>query len=259
MASRQQELPLATSPPELKGPQPPVPGTTPHTQDVVLDLLRTRPVHRVLDAPCGQGSLAWTLVQHGMEPFCLDRDPEVFLLQGVDFRVADLSEPLQFPDGSFDAVACLDGLEQLENPFHAVREFCRVLRRGGPLVLSTPNINAMPSRLRFLLTGGHSKFKRPLNEADPLPRQPFTPLTYPWLRYMLHTSGFRITTVRANRIKPFAYLNALLWPLAALATALSFAGERDPEQRRRNRQILTTLLSPAVFFGETLIIAAEKN
>ena len=76
---------------------------------------------------------------------------------------------------------------------------------------------------------------------------------------MLHTSGFRITTVRANRIKPFAYLNALLWPLAALATALSFAGERDPEQRRRNRQILTTLLSPAVFFGETLIIAAEKN
>lgn len=245
--------------PQLKSPHPPTANTTRNTHETVAGLLASHAAHRVLDAPCGEGALAWKLLQRGMEPYCLDCDPEACQVEGVDFRAGNLAEPLDYPDGFFDAVACVDGIEHLENPFLAVREFCRVLRRGGLLVVSTPNISAMRSRFRFLLTGCHNKFKRPLNEASPSPAHHISPLTYPWLRYVLHISGFHITAVRTNRIKAASYPYAILWPFAALCTCLSFRREKDPGQRLRNREIAAALLGPAVFFGETLIVAAEKN
>ena len=42
----------------------------------------------------------------------------------------------------------------------------RVLRPGGLFVLSTPNVSSLRSRFRFLLTGGHNRFKLPLDEAE---------------------------------------------------------------------------------------------
>jgi ubiquinone/menaquinone biosynthesis C-methylase UbiE len=245
--------------PRLKGDRPPRPNTSRNTHAVVLDLLRAHGPQTVLDAPCGEGALAWELAQGGIHPVCLDCAPDVLLIQGVEFHHGDLAATLPFPDASFDAAACVDGLEHLENPTHALRQFHRVLRPGGLLVVSTPNINAMRSRARFLLTACHHKFKRPLDETAPHPRHHITPITYPQLRYMLHTTGFRLTAVRANRAKAVSYAYAPLWPLAALATWLSFRREKDPAQRDRNRAIRRTLLSPALFFGETLIAAAEKT
>lgn len=246
-------------PPRLIGGRPPRANTSRNTHRVVLDLLEAHGARRVLDAPCGEGALAWSLARAGCQPHCLDCVPDVLRVDGLPFQAGDLADPLPYPDGHFDAVACVDGIEHLENPFATVREFRRVLRPGGLLVLSTPNISAIRSRVRFLLTGCHNKFKRPLNEAAPSPAHHVTPLTYPWLRYLLHTNGFRIAAVRANRVKFPSHLYLPLYPLAALFTWAAFRREKDPGQRRRNRDILRTLLSPAVFLGETLIVAAHTT
>ena len=219
----------------LKGDRPPRPNTSRNTHAVVLGLLARHGAARILDAPCGEGALAWQLAQRGCQPHCLDCQPDVFQLEGVPFKLGNLAQRLDYPDGFFDAVACIDGIEHLENPFHLARELARVLRPGGLLVLSTPNVSAMRSRVRFLLTGCHNKFKRPLDEAHPSPLHHLTPLTYPWLRYILHTSGLRIAAVRTNRIKAVSYPYLLLHPLAALFTWLSFRREKDPAQRQRNR------------------------
>jgi SAM-dependent methyltransferase len=42
------------------------------------------------------------------------------------------------PDGSFDAVMCLEVLEHVPDPLAALRELARLLRSGGKLVLSAP-------------------------------------------------------------------------------------------------------------------------
>jgi len=242
----------------LRGDRPPRANTTLHTHDVVAELVVGHGGGKVLDAPCGAGALAWALAQRGCQMWCLDCVPDVLGIDGVEFRVGDLQERLDFADGFFDCVACVDGIEHVENPFHLVRECHRVLRPGGLLVVSTPNLSAMRSRFRFLLSGFHNKFKRPLDEAKPSPRHHITPITFPGLRYLLHTRGFRITAVRANRIKAASCPYVVFYPLAALYTALSFRHETDEARRRRNREIFRTLFSPAVFLGETLIVGAER-
>jgi ubiquinone/menaquinone biosynthesis C-methylase UbiE len=42
------------------------------------------------------------------------------------------------PDGSFDAIMCIEVLEHLPNPVKAIKEFARLLRFGGALILTAP-------------------------------------------------------------------------------------------------------------------------
>jgi SAM-dependent methyltransferase len=52
--------------------------------------------------------------------------------------VADIQKKTSFPDGHFDTVLMFDVLEHLENPFQALEEVKRVIRRGGTLYLTVP-------------------------------------------------------------------------------------------------------------------------
>jgi SAM-dependent methyltransferase len=45
---------------------------------------------------------------------------------------------MTFPDGSFDAVLCLQVLEHVRDPFRAAAEIHRVLRAGGTLFVTVP-------------------------------------------------------------------------------------------------------------------------
>jgi len=51
--------------------------------------------------------------------------------------VSDISA-IPEPDGSFDAIMCIEVLEHLPRPLLALREFSRLLRPGGDLVLTAP-------------------------------------------------------------------------------------------------------------------------
>jgi len=57
----------------------------------------------------------------------------------TDFKVADIQK-LPYKDSCFDFVVCSEVLEHIEKPEEAVNEFYRVLKKGGVLVLTTPNI-----------------------------------------------------------------------------------------------------------------------
>jgi SAM-dependent methyltransferase len=56
---------------------------------------------------------------------------------GVEIREASITA-LPFPDGSFDAVASVDVICQVDNPEVAIAEFFRVLRPGGTVVINVP-------------------------------------------------------------------------------------------------------------------------
>ena len=241
--------------------QQPKEHTTRNTHAVVASLLyeRLQPGAAILDLPCGEGAFTQRIMQRGFKVCASDLMPRI-RVQNAEFRQSDMNKPLPFTDDAFDAVVCIDGIEHIERPFDFIRECARVTRDDGMLIISTPNISALRSRWRWLLTGFHNKGKNPLNEGKRTAGHHIRLLSFPNLRYMLHTNGFRIETVRCNRIKPISWLYALLVPLCAVVTATVFRiEEKDTEQRVRNREILRQLFSPAVLFGETLIVRAIRT
>jgi 2-polyprenyl-3-methyl-5-hydroxy-6-metoxy-1,4-benzoquinol methylase len=234
--------------------------TSRNTHATVARLLAAEPgVRTVLDVPCGEGALLARVAAMGLEGHGADLVDRGGATTGR-FTLADMNAPLPFGDARFDALVCLDGIEHLERPFDFVRECRRVVRVGGVCIVSTPNISALRSRWRWLLTGFHNKQKVPLNERDPTPWHHVGLLGFPQLRYLLHRHGFRITAIATNRIKPVSWLYLPLWPVSALVTRAALRRwERDPDQRRRNAEIRRQMFSPAVLFGETLIVKAQRE
>lgn len=117
--------------------------------EAVRDWLdRLPPDTRVLDAGCGEGVLvdeyAGRLRIEGLDPnYSSDR-----------VKAGSLTA-LPYEDGRFDRALCLDVLEHLtydEQPL-AIAELQRVLRPGGELLVSIPNLAHLQSRVHFLLRG----------------------------------------------------------------------------------------------------------
>ena len=233
--------------------------TTRHTHDVVVKLLTAVTKGRILDAPAGQGALSERLERMGFDVTALDTEPEKFRVGSVACVRADLNDRLPFEDEDFDAVACIDGIEHIENPFALLREFHRVLKPRGTLIVSTPNLMCLRSRWRFLWSGFHIKYKRPLDEGKPTPSHHITPLTFAQLRYAMTLSGFRLTRTEVNQAKLQSWPYLLMYPFVWLYTQLAFRHERDRMQRTRNAGIARVLLSAKVLLGETLILKAEKQ
>lgn len=101
---------------------------------------------RILDAGSGITFFPYFLMESnpGLTVTCCDRDSyigEVYSkinrnqASKVAFEQCDLAA-LPFPDGSFDGIYCISVLEHTANRAEIVREFRRVLRPGGQLVVT---------------------------------------------------------------------------------------------------------------------------
>jgi SAM-dependent methyltransferase len=107
-----------------------------------LDLLGDVEGLRVLDAACGPGLYAESLVERGAEVLGFDQSPRmVELAQGRvpagRFRVHDLAQPLDWlASGSVDRVLFALAIEYVDDRVATLSELRRVLRPGGVLVLS---------------------------------------------------------------------------------------------------------------------------
>jgi 2-polyprenyl-3-methyl-5-hydroxy-6-metoxy-1,4-benzoquinol methylase len=71
----------------------------------------------------------------------------------VQWIDADLNEPLPLPDGSCDLIAAIEVIEHLENVRAVCREWARLLRPDGRVVLTTPNNESLRSIVSLLFRG----------------------------------------------------------------------------------------------------------
>jgi 2-polyprenyl-3-methyl-5-hydroxy-6-metoxy-1,4-benzoquinol methylase len=109
---------------------------------------------RVLDVGCSTGYLARPLVERGCTVVGIELDErtaEVAREVCEEVLVGDVEAlELPFEHGSFDVVLCGDVVEHLRDPRRFLERVRPLLRDGGRLVLTTPNIANWAIRLGLL-------------------------------------------------------------------------------------------------------------
>ncbi len=234
-----------------------IPFARRETHERVIAMMREEPTGRVLDIPTGTGVLAGRLKKMGFQVSCCDINTSHFLAPDLQVDKGDMNQSLPYPESSFDFVICLDGIEHTENPANAIREFRRILEKGGKLFLSVPNFLNIERRLHFLFTGTFSKI--PSHDAirdfwkGDLSMAHLSPLGYPLLKFMMEHYGFRVLRLEKDRIKPkMKWLLPLVW-------LIRFSGIFASRKRWQYSRLEETLSEEIIMGGNTLIIVAEKK
>jgi ubiquinone/menaquinone biosynthesis C-methylase UbiE len=122
--------------PRYDGPNPAIEREQPIVHAMLADL----PTGRALDAACGTGRHAARLLELGHQVVGVDATPAMLALArkkvpGADFRRGAL-EDLPVQDASVDLITCALALTHVPDLEPVLREFARVLRPGGTVVLS---------------------------------------------------------------------------------------------------------------------------
>jgi SAM-dependent methyltransferase len=131
-----------------------------------------------------------TVVSTEREPFECDID----LFDAEKDRFPYLCE-------SFDTVLCGELIEHLfEDPMHLMSEINRILKQGGHVVLTTPNIASLRG-ISAILQGFHPGLfhayikPNPSGEADPRHNREYTPRE---IHQLLENSGFEVTLLQTG-------------------------------------------------------------
>lgn len=153
---------------------------------------------KLLEIGCGNGDrlikirrLGWKVEGQEIDSMavsaCSKRYPELKVSLG---GVHDLS----YPDDTFDAVIMNHIVEHLHDPASILRECLRILKKGGVLVLATPNINSF----------GHRYFKSAWRGLEP-PRHLYI-FSVNTLKKLAENAGFGLvkTWTVSDRAESFA-------------------------------------------------------
>ena len=124
----------------------------------------------VLDVGCGSGRNMRLLSRYADCVVGLDRSPVALRLaaqEGLPTMRAD-AKAIPLPDGSVDLLSALDVLEHLEDDLAALREFRRVLKPEGLLLVAVPayrflwseHDEALMHRRRYIASELHARLNR---------------------------------------------------------------------------------------------------
>lgn len=173
-----------------------------------------RPGWSMLDVGCGDGTSSAPLVQeHGIRYIGVDVSAtavDFARRNGLDARKIEDASDLPFDDASFDAALCLEVFEHLSDPREAAAEIVRVLRSGGVLIASVPNVAFWRRRLD-LACGRWNPEGDDLSLLEPWRDPHLRFFTAAALPRMLRQAGFESVELSGAHGNLFGYLPYIGW------------------------------------------------
>jgi SAM-dependent methyltransferase len=227
-------------------------------------LSRTQgPTH--LDIGAGQGELIQQLRQAlPLKSSACDYHVERFPLKDVPCVQINLNhERLPYADGSFDMVTASEVLEHVENYRAVLRDAHRVMKGGAVMVVTTPNVLNVNSRVRYLVSGFANLF-------GPLPVRNdklyttgghITPIPYFYLAHAFLDAGFEDVELSIDKVqKTSVFWLILLAPFIFAGRARFMARERRKYQSitEQNEPLVRTHFSWPLLVGRTIVVSAVK-
>jgi ubiquinone/menaquinone biosynthesis C-methylase UbiE len=206
----------------------------------------------LLDAAGGDGSFASEINKTGYRAVVCD-----FYLPSqikAAFIQADLNLPLPFKTGVFQVVTCMESLQYLENHKLLFREFARILKKDGRLLVTVPNMLNCGSRL-FFTKAGYFKYFTPFKTVKPgreWDKIVYSPVSFVEIFQLMESSGVKVETLSASGYRNKEWLLFLLYKIFY---KISSVFKKDAGKKR----LLDFLYSREILLGDHIIVTARKT
>lgn len=219
----------------------------------------------LLDVSCKEGDVLQALYPRGFHLRGTNFEPSGPSLPDIpiDYGVS-LLQRLPYEDASFDVVLLVEVIEHLENHRMALGELARILKPNGVLVLTTPNIMRLNSRLHFFWSGYHKTKRRFIPFDTPLEhahRFHNYPIDLPILYYLCKQSHLELEQLGRSKTKTYSRLLFALFglPVMAYTWYTLLLREKNPTQKQENRRLCSWLLQPRTLMEDNLVLRFRKT
>jgi SAM-dependent methyltransferase len=185
----------------------------------------------------------------GFEVSWCDAQPSFFAGRDLTVTSGDImNKHRPYEAERLDCVSCLDGLEHAGNPFNAIEDLGRVIKKGRKLLISIPNYLNIERRMRFLIPGVFSRLAPRSSYRDAL-RGCASMLHLNQMGYPV----FRVIKLDIDRPKPkLKYFLPLVW-------LIRFYRLFWPKETRESYFPDGTLSDQILMGGNTLNVIGERE
>jgi len=209
------------------------------------------PPNSLLDMPAGNGIFAEKLRKHGFNVTCGDINQE-----RPDYVYTNMEQPPPFADHAFDFVTCMEGVEHVINPTALVSELARIVKPGGHVIITMPNVQNYYSRLKFLFTGFFYQFDSDFSRhprGKLIDRGHISSLSYQQLNYIFGEFHLEPVLIDGDRFK-----KKLLMPLYLLIAGFNMLWYAKKARRQDDHVPYRLMMNSRFLFSRSLIAVWRK-
>ncbi|MEI6746006.1 MAG: class I SAM-dependent methyltransferase [Methylococcaceae bacterium] len=214
---------------------------------------------KVIDMPAGSGSTTEVLLELGADVEAYDLFPEYFMVKNLVCQRADIMDGIPADANYADWVICQEGMEHFSDQLKALKEFNRILKVGGKLLITVPSYSNLAAKLNYLIFENETGKSMPPNElcdiwmldkniTSEIYHGHIFLIGLQKLRTLAKLSGLKIDTIRYVRLsKGSLALFPFLYPLIVIRSYVCYF-------RNLKKHPDIPLLAKKQVFGEQLKI-----
>jgi len=238
---------------------------------LLINNATTNPV--AIDLPAGNGETSKFLLDQGYTVHAFDLFPQFFNEKRIPCNFCDVTEGIPVANELADLLICQEGIEHFPDQLSALKEFNRVLKDRGTLIITTPNHSNLKHKLSYLLNESerHNRLMS-VNEYDSIwfNRESDGNQYYGHvfligitkLRLLAKIAGFKIRKVHFSELKPSnIVLFVIFYPFILVASLLSYFRNirKKPYAKETYREVLKFNIDPRILLDGSLIVEMEKE